>query len=170
MAQNERAIFPQWDRIKTAFPFWQSFLYPCLKAHSFSQLSINDVFPLWLIERVLIMGVVYPGIKRFVQKIMHLMKLKYCAIPWNKNGSRISPKRVTPHFHRFATWVFKGIKLKRNLWDLGFYLKANWYRSLWNMALFDFPFFASTFQLSVKRAKRSPNSNAEEILRAKISF
>ena len=44
------------------------------------------------------MGVVYPGIKRFVQKIIHLMKLKYCASPCFKNGSRISPKRVTPHF------------------------------------------------------------------------
>ena len=94
------------------------------------------MFPLSLIERVWYMGVVYPGIKRFVQKIIHLMKLKYCARPWFKNGSRISPKRVTPHFHRFAAWVFKGIKLKRNLWHLGFYLKANWYRWLWNMALF----------------------------------
>lgn len=134
MAQNKSYF--SWDRIKTAFPFWQSFLYPCLEAHSFSQLSINDVFPLSLIERVWYMGVVYPGIKRFVQKIIHLMKLKYCARPWFKNGSRISPKRVTPHFHRFAPWVFKGIKLKRNLWHLGFYLKANWYRWLWNMALF----------------------------------
>ena len=100
------------------------------------------------------MGVVYPGIKRFVLRIIHLMKLRYCASPWFKNGSIISPKRVTPYFHRFAAWVFKGIKLKRNLWHLGFYLKANWYRRLWNMALFVFPFFASTFHALRIRMQR----------------
>jgi len=100
----------------------QSFLYPCLEAYSFSELSINDVFPLWLIERVLLYAWV-SFIKRFLHKIIHVTKLKYCTSPWFiKNGSRISLKRVTPHFHSFVAWVFKGFILSSIVWFLGFNL------------------------------------------------